>query len=126
VATLEQVWNAPGEPVVDVIVPIYHGRDETLRCLYSVLAAAQKTPYRLVVVDDHSPDIELRMAMEKLSARGFIELYKTPANQGFVAACNLGMRLAQFGYGSPQRLARSFAWRGTEDAASRDGDAALQ
>jgi len=41
-ATLEQVWNAPGEPVVDVIVPIYHGRDETLRCLYSVLAAAQK------------------------------------------------------------------------------------
>jgi len=31
--------------------------------------------------------------MEKLSARGFIELYKTPTNQGFVAACNLGMRL---------------------------------
>jgi GT2 family glycosyltransferase len=92
-ASLEQVWNAPGEPVVDVIVPIYNGRDETLRCLYSVLAAAQKTPYRLVVVDDHSPDIELRMAMEKLSARGFIELYKTPTNQGFVAACNLGMRL---------------------------------
>jgi O-antigen biosynthesis protein len=92
-ASLEQVWNAPVEPLVDVIVPIYHGRDETLRCLYSVLAAAQKTPYRLVVVDDHSPDVELRMAMEKLSARGFIELHKTPANQGFVAACNLGMRL---------------------------------
>jgi O-antigen biosynthesis protein len=31
--------------------------------------------------------------MEKLSARGIIELYKTPANEGYVAAYNLGMRL---------------------------------
>jgi hypothetical protein len=92
-AQLEQRWYTLSEPLVDVIVPVYRSRDETLRCLYSVLAATQKTPYRLVVVDDHSPDIELRMAMEKLSARGFIELYKTPANQGFVAACSLGMCL---------------------------------
>jgi len=92
-ALLEERWDISSDPLVDVIVPVYKGHEETLRCLYSVLAAPQKTPYRLVVVDDNSPDIELRLEIEKLSARGFIELYKTPTNQGFVAACNLGMRL---------------------------------
>jgi GT2 family glycosyltransferase/glycosyltransferase involved in cell wall biosynthesis len=92
-ALLDRFWRASSEPIVDVIVPVYAGRDETLRCLYSVLMAPQKTPYRLVVVNDHSPDIELRVAIEKLAARSWIELYETPTNQGFVAACNLGMRL---------------------------------
>lgn len=92
-AHLDQVWRVPSEPRVDVIVPVYKGRGETLRCLYSVLVAQQKTPYRLIVVDDHSPDVELRKALEELAACGWIELHETPINQGFVAACNLGMRL---------------------------------
>lgn len=90
---LDSQWRVPSDPLVDVIVPVYKGHDETLRCLYSVLSAPQKTPFRLVVIDDHSPDPELRAEIERLSACGFIELHRTPANRGFVAACNLGLGL---------------------------------
>ncbi len=81
------------EPVVDVIVPVYRGFNETLRCIYSVLAAPQVTPYRLVVVNDHSPEPELVDALNRLGESGWIELHTTPENRGFVGACNLGMRL---------------------------------
>jgi GT2 family glycosyltransferase/glycosyltransferase involved in cell wall biosynthesis len=89
-----EMWKSPAEePAVDVIVPVYRGFDETLRCLYNVLVAPQVTPYRLVVVDDHSPEPELRDALRRLAARGWIELHTTPENVGFVGACNLAMQL---------------------------------
>jgi GT2 family glycosyltransferase len=93
-AYVAEVWKpSPEEPAVDVIVPAYRGFDETLRCLHSVLAAPQVTPHRLVVVDDQGPDPELRDALRRLAARGWIELHVTPENLGFVGACNLGLRL---------------------------------
>ncbi|WBV43864.1 glycosyltransferase [Pseudoroseomonas cervicalis] len=93
-AALEAGWTPdPRPPVVDVIVPVYAGFDETMRCLYSVLAAPQRTPFRLVVVDDHGPEPALREALRDLGARGLIDLHATPQNLGFVGACNLGMAL---------------------------------
>ncbi|EFH13114.1 glycosyltransferase [Teichococcus cervicalis] len=93
-AALEATWTPdPRPPVLDVIVPVYAGFDETMRCLYSVLAAPQRTPFRLLVVDDHGPEPALRAALRDLAARGLIELHATPQNLGFVGACNLGMAL---------------------------------
>ena len=37
---------------IDVIVPVYAGLEQTRRCLESVLAARQATPFELVLVDD--------------------------------------------------------------------------
>ncbi|WP_159999570.1 glycosyltransferase [Roseomonas sp. 18066] len=93
-AALDASWQPdPRSPVVDVIVPVYAGYDETMRCLHSVLAAPQRTPFRLLVVDDHGPEPALREALRRLAARGMIELHETPQNLGFVGACNLGMAL---------------------------------
>jgi len=93
-ARIAESWRLPtAEPAVDVIVPVYRGFNETMRCLYSVLAAPQTTPYRLVVVNDHAPESELRDAVSQLADRRWIELFETPENLGFVGACNLGMRL---------------------------------
>jgi O-antigen biosynthesis protein len=80
-------------PLIDVVVPVYCGFDETMRCLFSVLSAKQDTPYQLVVIDDCGPDTALRDQMQGLAARGLIELHQTPENVGFVKACNLGMGL---------------------------------
>ena len=100
-APTEEEWDAlqgsqgveRAAPVVDVVVPVYGGHAETLRCLHRVLSAPQRTPYRLVVIDDCSPDAALGAALERLAERGFVELHRTPENLGFLGACNLGMAL---------------------------------
>lgn len=92
--TLAAAFRPPDvEPLVDVVVPVYRGFDETLRCLYSVLAAKQATPFRIVVVNDCSPEPTIEGALADLAARGLIELQRTPQNLGFVGACNHGMAL---------------------------------
>jgi GT2 family glycosyltransferase/glycosyltransferase involved in cell wall biosynthesis len=78
---------------VDVIVPVYRGRAETLNCLASVLEAVNRTRFRLVVIDDAGPDRRLRADLALLARRGVIELVVQPRNSGFVAAVNAGMRL---------------------------------
>lgn len=78
-------------PAVDVVVPVYRGHAETLRCLYSVLAAPQRTPFRLLVMDDCSPEPALSAALDGLARRGLIELRRSDRNLGFVATCNLAM-----------------------------------
>jgi len=78
---------------VDVVVPVYQGRAETLRCLYSVLAASCTTSFELVVIDDAGPDAELNEDLERLSERGLFTLKSNSQNLGFVHTVNRGMAL---------------------------------
>ena len=57
-------------PVVDVIIPVYRGLDETRRCLESVLAYPQKTPYEIVVINDCSPEPELTAFLREKAEKG--------------------------------------------------------
>jgi GT2 family glycosyltransferase len=82
-----------GAPAVDVIVPVYEGYAETLRCIYSVLAAPVETEYELWVVDDASPNARLSEALRELAAAQRINLFRNPANRGFVQSCNFALRL---------------------------------
>ncbi len=82
-----------GEPLVDVIVPVYGGREETLRCLHGVLNAPQETTFHLVVVNDASPDKELAMTLRDLAARNLIELVENRRNLGFVSSVNRALLL---------------------------------
>jgi len=79
--------------LVDVIVPVYKGRSETLRCIYSVLAASCKTSFELVVIDDASPDTELVEDIKKLAGLGLFTLLINEQNCGFVRTVNRGMAL---------------------------------
>jgi GT2 family glycosyltransferase/glycosyltransferase involved in cell wall biosynthesis len=76
---------------VVVIVPVYRGLDDTLACLHSVLAAKVATPFRLVVVDDATPEPALAAALDGLAGRGLFTLLRNPANRGFVASANRGI-----------------------------------
>ncbi|TDM09680.1 MAG: hypothetical protein C4K60_10755 [Ideonella sp. MAG2] len=82
-----------GRAAVNVIVPVYAGVQETLRCLWSVLAAPVDTPFELLVIDDCSPDPALSAMLRELAAMKLIRLVRNPKNQGFVATVNLGMSL---------------------------------
>ena len=79
--------------LVDVIIPVYTGYDQTLRCIYSALASKQATPFNVLVVNDCSPDPALSGSLRNLAGDGLIELHELPTNLGFVGACNFGMTL---------------------------------
>jgi len=83
-----------GPPVVDVIVPVYDGLAETLRCIFSVLIARQATPYRLLMINDCSPNPELVTWLEWLAQIGVGDLVSNPVNLGFPGTCNRAMGLS--------------------------------
>ncbi len=81
------------EPV-DVIVPVYRGLEETRACLESVVAHPQRHPYRLVIIDDASPDPGMIPMLEAFAAaHRQVELLHNPTNLGFVGTVNRGMSL---------------------------------
>ena len=80
-------------PVVDVIIPVYAGLEETRRCLDSVLAFPQCTAHEIVVIDDCSPEPAISAWLDGLADSGAITLLKNPLNMGFVNAVNRGMVL---------------------------------
>ena len=82
-----------GEPHVDVIIPVYGGAQETLRCLWTVLTAPVRTPYHLIVINDAGPVPELNAMLRSLAARDLFTLEQHRINQGFVKTVNQGLRM---------------------------------
>ena len=78
---------------IDVVVPVYRGLRDTQRCIESVLAAACRTPFELVVVDDCSPEPALSAWLDAEADAGRIVLLRNESNRGFVGAVNRGMSL---------------------------------
>lgn len=78
---------------VDVVVPVYGSRALALQAIDSVLAAATRENFELVVVDDASPDPLLRGELQALAEAGLITLMENERNVGFVGAVNRGFAL---------------------------------
>ncbi|HKE38314.1 MAG TPA: glycosyltransferase [Casimicrobiaceae bacterium] len=73
---------------VDVIVPIYRGGASARRCIESISASPQQTPFELVVVNDGSPEADLVRWLREAHERGRVTLIEQPSRQGFAAAVN--------------------------------------
>jgi GT2 family glycosyltransferase/glycosyltransferase involved in cell wall biosynthesis len=86
--------TCPPKLIVDIVIPVYRGLDETRRCLDSVLADPDRPPGRVIVVDDASPEPKLSAWLEGLKQDGMIQLIRSKSNQGFVASANTGMQAA--------------------------------
>jgi GT2 family glycosyltransferase/glycosyltransferase involved in cell wall biosynthesis len=84
---------APVADIVDVVIPVYSGYDETVACLESAFRAGNATRCEIVVVDDRGPDPRLRAALAEYEREGKITLVVNPANLGFPGAANAGMAL---------------------------------
>jgi GT2 family glycosyltransferase len=79
--------------LIDIIIPVYKGFSSTRRCIASVLANPQRTPFHLVVIDDAGPEPEIASYLEALADEGKIELLRNENNLGFVRTVNRGMQL---------------------------------
>jgi GT2 family glycosyltransferase/glycosyltransferase involved in cell wall biosynthesis len=77
---------------VDIVVPVYNAADDARRCVESVLALTPG-PFRLVLIDDASPEAGVARLFAELAARGGapIELLRNERNLGFTATANRGM-----------------------------------
>ncbi len=80
------------QPIV-IIVPVYRGLQDTQRCLESVISAQNRHPWRVLIIDDRSPEPELSAWLERFAAQHVdrVHLLRTPQNLGFVRSVNLGM-----------------------------------
>jgi len=79
--------------MIDVIVPVYDGVEQTRRCLESVQRASPHASFELVVVDDASPRAEISAELDRLAREGRITLLRNASNEGFVRSVNRGMAL---------------------------------
>lgn len=75
---------------ISVVIPVYGSPVETLTCLRSLFGSENSTDFRVIVVDDGSPDALTRDSLDKLAEAKIVSLIRHSANQGFPAACNSG------------------------------------
>ena len=79
--------------MIDVIIPVYKGLQQTRRCIESVLASRQAETFQIIAVDDASPDADIRTYLDGLAAGKRIVLLRNARNLGFVQSVNRGMSL---------------------------------
>jgi GT2 family glycosyltransferase len=85
-----------------VIVPVYRDADATRDCFDSLIKARVpdkpgKSPFRILAVDDASPEPELRRYLNELAATGAIDLLVNATNLGFVGAVNRALETVPAG-----------------------------
>jgi N-acetylglucosaminyl-diphospho-decaprenol L-rhamnosyltransferase len=73
-----------------IIIVNYNTRDYLRRCLQTVFASQGYFTYRVVVVDNASPDDSVAMTRAEFPQ---VEVIASPTNGGFSYANNLGLRL---------------------------------
>ena len=80
---------------VDVVIPVYDAREQTLRCIDSVIRTLNQveTPFDIIVVDDGSSDASLIRSLDRLREQDSIQLLRNDQNLGFTATANRGMAL---------------------------------
>lgn len=85
----------PGNPdCPSVIIPVYNAYEETRLCLESVLANT-RPPYRLLLIDDGSPDRRIWPLLQFVSeGREHVQVYRNKRNRGYSAAVNRGCAIA--------------------------------
>ena len=84
------------QTTVDVIVPVYRGLEDTRRCIESVLLHACESPFRLIVINDCSPEPAVTAWLRQVAdSDPRLMLLENEENLGFVGTVNRGMALSK-------------------------------
>ena len=87
-----------GRDSVTIIVPIYRDVEATRICLESLKAAMAKTSNcRAILVDDASPEPQIKAYLARLARRPNVTVLTNATNMGFVGAVNRALRLVSAG-----------------------------
>lgn len=82
--------------LVDIVVPVYNAYEDLCRCVDSIRKHTQNGTYRLVLIDDASPDPRIISYFAALGAEcnPSLVLLRNDQNRGFVGTANRGMSLS--------------------------------
>jgi GT2 family glycosyltransferase len=85
----------PNPRGVHIIIPVYRDRQKVQTCIESVLATAplNRTPMRVTVIDDATPDPDLKVWLDDLPVSDRLVVLRNAYNLGFIETCNRGLRL---------------------------------
>lgn len=77
--------------MIDVVIPVFGGVQQTRRCIESVLASTPAAQAEIVVVNDASPEPAITAYVQQLANDRRITLLTNESNTGFVRSVNRGM-----------------------------------
>lgn len=82
---------------VDIIVPIYNGYDDLIRCIESIRRHTDLSRHRVILIDDCSPDPRIKAALNEVcpvqdeqADHGMVTHFNE-TNMGFSANVNIGL-----------------------------------
>ncbi len=81
--------DQPPSSRITIIIPVYKDLEATRICIESVFAECERNDnLRVIVVDDATPDAQVKAYLDILPPRPFLELLRNKENLGFVGAVN--------------------------------------
>ncbi|MBT2658627.1 glycosyltransferase family 2 protein [Bacillus sp. ISL-18] len=80
--------------MIDIIIPIYDGYEETKECIESVLECKNNLENRIILINDRSPNDKISQLLKSFSQNNVI-LLTNEENLGFVKTVNKGMKYSQ-------------------------------
>ena len=80
--------------LVDIVIPVYRNHSLTQRCVDSVLSNPDPVMGGVYLINDATPEPELREYCQRVAQDERVELIEHLENQGFVASVNEGFQLA--------------------------------
>lgn len=79
----------------DVIIPVYNAVEATKECIESVIENTNFNENKLIIINDASPDKNVKPMLEKFKSYDFIEILENEKNLGFVGTVNRGMKYSK-------------------------------
>jgi hypothetical protein len=97
VSSKQVMRQADRHDIVNIVIPIYDGFEQTKACIESVIKNTKHKSYHLVLVDDASPNQRIKAWLHSMTTdkryTERITLITHSANQGFIGAVNRGLAL---------------------------------
>jgi GT2 family glycosyltransferase/glycosyltransferase involved in cell wall biosynthesis len=79
----------------DIIIPVYNAPDEVKDCIKSIFRNTDNVDFRVIIINDCSPDPEVKRYLETIKEESRIVLLENEKNLGFVGTVNRGMSYSE-------------------------------
>lgn len=80
--------------MIDIIVPIYEGFEQTKECIKSIRKFYNSEKHRILLINDCSPNVEINDYLKELLFDNFLIL-NNKKNLGFIQTVNRGIKLSE-------------------------------
>lgn len=80
---------------IDIIVPVYNGYDDVIKCYNSLKKHTNFDLCRVIFIDDNSPDKRILPLLKSFEDNENVIIKHNDVNQGFSANVNIGMQMSE-------------------------------